>query len=99
MNLQVNGKQFEVHKTRKFLPEDFNCKNRDLYSVYKSFSRTKCEIYEDWISWGLNSKVENFGVFKGSISMFSMRGTLKINDEICGIEIKPTRNIIYRFIK
>ena len=67
--------------------------HRSIWDCYSKPSRTKVEIYEDWLKWAVEADVESFGVCGYNCNIFTLTGLFYNNDDECYfLKITPTHN-------
>ena len=71
--------------------------HRSIWDCYNRPSRTKEEIYEDWLKWAVDTDVESFGVCSYNCNFFTLTGLFYNNDDECYfLKITPCHNYATR---
>lgn len=92
----VNGMTFEVHKGKNVSVGDLaRYAFRDLHNCYKNPSSAKMSIFEYWLKWATDSKVEYFGIKSYNAQFFTLQGLLWHDGKRYTIDITPNHNRAY----
>lgn len=76
--IMLNGQIFTVHKSKHASIENLQRYNgRWLTDCYTKPSKTKQEIFNDWLEWAYLNEVEYFGVSSYNVHRFSLQGLVE----------------------
>lgn len=94
--ITINGREFELYVPTKHIPNKDNLERyagRSITDCYDRPSKTKSEIYYDWLQWAINSNVEMFGVSSYNSNIFTLQGYIEMDGKKYILSITKCHNI------
>ena len=96
--MEINGRTFEVVSGSNFYRQLHP--HRSLWDCYNQPSKTKEDIYNDWLKWAVDTDIESFGLCSYNCNFFTLSGLyldFETGDSYF-IKITPSHNYATRII-